>query len=408
MKPTYFTCTLGQAASLRLTDESFKNITQFVASRAKSIPDHPAVGFAKPSSKQDEPWASSTWTFSDVHRGTVAVARLLKHDHRAILKPSKTVALVCPSTPEFLFGWLALMRLGHSVLLIAPQCQPDAIAHLCKVCEAKIIFHDETYALQSQEAAQAAKRDGVDLEAAALHLDLEQSLQDNAAEEPDDLDGEVEMKDSDVAYLHHTSGTSSGVPKPIPQTHRAGAGVLPAFPDGNKCATFTTTPLYHGGIADLLRAWASGAFIWLFPGKGVPITANNVLKCLESATRESNQTRLPPVKYFSSVPYVLQMLEADDRGLRYLQGMDIVGVGGAALPTEVGDRMVGRDVNLISRFGSAECGFLMSSHRDYGKDKEWQYLRSNEGAECLKFERQETDLHELVILKGWPHMVCSP
>ncbi|CAD0032176.1 unnamed protein product [Aureobasidium pullulans] len=88
--------------------------------------------------------------------------------------------------------------------------------------------------------------------------------------------------------------------------------------------------------------------------------------------------------------------------------MDIVGVGGAALPDEVGDRMVGKGINLISRFGSAECGFLMSSHRDYSKDKAWQYLRSDEGAEFLTFEKNEDDLAELVIKPGWPHMVRYP
>ncbi|KAI4841682.1 acetyl-CoA synthetase-like protein, partial [Aureobasidium sp. EXF-8846] len=206
-----------------------------------------------------------------------------------------------------------------------------------------------------------------------------------------------------VAYLHHTSGTSSGVPKPIPQTHRAGAGVLPSFPDGKQRATFTTTPLYHGGVADCFRAWTSGALIWLFPGKGIPITAANVIKCLGAAEKNAEQG-LPPVKYFASVPYVLQMMEADEHGFKYLQNMDIVGVGGAALPDEVGDRMVGKGINLISRFGSAECGFLMSSHRDYAKDKAWQYLRSDAGAEYLVFEKNEDGLSELVIRPGWPHM----
>jgi len=208
-----------------------------------------------------------------------------------------------------------------------------------------------------------------------------------------------------VAYLHHTSGTSSGLPKPIPQPHRAAVCVLPHLPPKDSepaKATFTTTPLYHGGIADLFRAWTSDAPIYLFPGKEVPITATNIIRCLDAAAQSED----PPVKYFSSVPYVLQMLEADSRGLQYLQRMDIVGVGGAALPPEVGDRMVKKGVNLVSRFGSAECGFLLSSHRDYAADKEWQYLRTSSSAEPLRFEPQidGSGTHELVIQNGWPHM----
>lgn len=211
------------------------------------------------------------------------------------------------------------------------------------------------------------------------------------------------VSESDVAYFHHTSGTSTGLPKPIPQTHRAAVGVLPVFNNGYGNATLTTTPLYHGGVADCFRAWTSGAMVWLFPGADVPITASNVLKSLECAQRSVETHQTARVRYFSSVPYVLQMLAAEDRGLHILRQMDLVGVGGAALPQDTGDDLVQEGVNLVSRFGSAECGFLMSSHRDYATDKEWQYLRSN-ATSHLKFEPQEDGLAELIILPFWPHM----
>ena len=210
---------------------------------------------------------------------------------------------------------------------------------------------------------------------------------------------------SDTAYFFHTSGTSSGLPKPIPQTHHGAVGVLPCLSNGDEQATFTTTPLYHGGIADCFRAWTSGALIWLFPGEAVPITASNILKCIDCTQRAKASTHAPPVKYFSSVPYVLQMLASEPEGLKLLQGMDIVGVGGAALPQDVGNSLVHNDVNLVSRFGSAECGFLLSSHRNYEADKGWQYLCTY-GSGLLQFEKQsdESGLSELVIHADWPHM----
>ena len=213
-----------------------------------------------------------------------------------------------------------------------------------------------------------------------------------------------EISETDVAYLHHTSGTSTGLPKPIPQSHRAAVGVLPCLANGSDKVTFTTTPLYHGGIADCFRAWTSGAMIWLFPGKDAPITAANVLKSLDCAHKYTERAHGPRVTYFSSVPYVLQMVAAEEEGLRRLKNMEIVGVGGAALPQAVGDDLVEKGINLVSRFGSAECGFLMSSHREYDTDKEWQYLRSSHGSEALKFEPQDDGLAELVILPLWPHM----
>ena len=63
------------------------------------------------------------------------------------------------------------------------------------------------------------------------------------------------------------------------------------------------------------------------------------------------------------------MMAAEEEGLKVLKETDIVGVGGAALPQNVGDDLVEQGVNIVSRFGSAECGFLMSSHQNYARDK---------------------------------------
>lgn len=135
----------------------------------------------------------------------------------------------------------------------------------------------------------------------------------------------------------------------------------------------------------------------------MPITASNILKSLDCTRSAEALNGTPAVHYFSSVPYVLQMLATEPDGLELLRQMTLVGVGGAALPPSVGDHLVHQDVNLLSRFGSAECGFLMSSHRNYTVDKEWQYLRSN-GSNHLRFEPRDGGLAELVILPTWPHM----
>ena len=225
-----------------------------------------------------------------------------------------------------------------------------------------------------------------------------------SSEEPPDLTSSEQGKSLDTAFIFHTSGTSTGLPKPITQSHRAAIGVLPVL-DGRKSASFTTTPLYHGGIADCLRAWTSRALVWLFPASTVPITAHNISLCLSVAERACYQSSVAEVKLLSCVPYVLQMLSEDPSGLEILQKMSIVGVGGAALGPGIGNYLVENGVNLVSRFGSAECGFLLSSHRDFATDKDWQYLRLSSQSNDLEFERQEcSELSELVVKTGWPHI----
>jgi thioester reductase-like protein len=205
---------------------------------------------------------------------------------------------------------------------------------------------------------------------------------------------------SDVAYLRHTSGTSSGLPKPIVQKHWGAVGALPSLTGDESTATFTTTPLYHGGLADCFRAWTSGAAIWFFPEGNVPVTEANVIAAVRYAQEKSPAD--VRVAYFTSVPYVLQSLTGHPEGLQLLQTMELVGVGGAALAPSIGDELVEQNVKLVSRMGSAECGFLMSSHRDYDTDKEWQYLRPIIDENLISFEARGDGLFELVAKNRWP------
>jgi acyl-CoA synthetase (AMP-forming)/AMP-acid ligase II len=160
MDPTYFTCTLGQAAELK-NQQSVQNVNEFVEAQAKTNPDRPAVGFyTAPSSSGSKDgqgkteWSYRTYNFSEILTGSVNTAKqLLEGSGAALSGRRSTVGLLCPSTAEFLFTWLGLMRLGHAVLLIAPQCRPAAIKSLCEQCEVSLLLHDEVYAELAEEAA---------------------------------------------------------------------------------------------------------------------------------------------------------------------------------------------------------------------------------------------------------------
>ncbi|KAL9601196.1 MAG: hypothetical protein Q9219_002696 [cf. Caloplaca sp. 3 TL-2023] len=382
----YFVCTLGQATEINQTNpHRYTTINEFVDHQADTIPDSLAVGFPMPSDRRtDETWSSSILTFKELQAHSLFVA-VKFHEALSLANCNptnrthpQTLALLCSSSLEFLYTWLALMRLGYSVLLIAYAVM-------------------KTVWIAVTDTGVRRKDLNVNLQRFLIFVAFEAV--------PSSHHGFPAQNAGDTAFLFHTSGTSSGLPKPIPQSHHGAIGVLPSLGNGHKQATFTTTPLYHGGIADCFRAWTSGALIWLFPGKDVPITATNILKCLDCAKGAELSNHAAPVKFFSSVPYVLQMVSAEPAGMEMLQQMAVVGVGGAALPQDAGDALVQNDVNLVSRFGSAECGFLLSSHREYKEDKEWQYLRSH-GSDLLKFEKQDdgSGLSELIIGSRWPHM----
>ena len=412
MNSNYFVCTLGQAAHQGRASLHVKSISHLVERQSIRVPDCPAVAFTYPDSGDRSTCPIKVYSFHDVAVGTDYVARRLAETLPQTSPRSKTVALLCPSTPEFLFTWLALVSLGYSVLLVAPQCTSSAIYHLCTRCNAEVLFYDSMYAKNATEAFELSREAG---ETAFHSMRLPVLASDGgftsalkkSVEVPPGLPG---VEPTSTAYFFHTSGTSSGLPKPIPQSHHAAVRALPHFPGERHAATFSTTPLYHGGIADLFRAWTSDAMICLYPGKNeagsaIPVTAKMILSSIDRV--KVHATTLPPVKYFSSVPYVLQLVAAESEGLGILQSMDCVGVGGAALPNEIGISLVESCVNLVSRYGSAECGFVMSSHRAYERDKYWQYLRADNASKSLHFEACDDGRFELVVGPDWPHLVST-
>ncbi|KAI1134489.1 acetyl-CoA synthetase-like protein [Hypoxylon sp. FL0543] len=389
----YFTCTLGQAAHLKKQDggnqRSFGTVLTLVEENAKSLPELPSLGFADYTSRRLADWPPDRVTFrqlSDLSKfAAMTLADILdlpvENDEPPI------VGLLCNSSLEFVLSWLGLVRLGCRAFHLAPHLDSRSVEHLCRSCNMRTILVD------------AAQGEKVALFKGKINIVKIPSFEGGMRLDEDFCrKRSLNNEDASIAFIQHTSGTSSGLPKPIFQSHWGAVGCLPSFPPEHQPATFTTTPLYHGGLADCFRAWSSGAMIWFFPEGVVPITGANVTRSIACARDRSPV----PVKYFSCVPYILQLLAEEHEGIRMLQSMDLVGVGGAALAPSVGDGLVKQGVKLLSRMGSAECGFLMSSHRNYDNDKDWQYLRPINDPTFLSFESRDDGLAELIVRPSWP------
>ena len=388
----YFVCTLGQAQHCDRT--SARNIPDLLEKQAAEQGQLPAVGFPN----LEDISATLILSYEDLNKLSRNAAVNLVHRIPRLkesLGRGDSVALLANSNLGFLTTWLGLVRLGLSVIILASHLDPSAVNHLCTIEKVKVLFHDDAHA---DKAATLPHIDRFAVEAGHP-----------PSGERDNVEAERQLGPCGhippVTFLHHSSGTSSGKPKAIPQTNAGAVTSLPRIERLSSAATFTSTPLSQaGGTADCLRAWTSSQMIWLFPTGQKPITAQTVLACLLVAEEAASQKTASPIKYFSSVPFVLEELAQSEQGLAKLQSMDVVGVGGAALPPHLGQKLVAQGVNLISRYGSAECGFLLSSNRDFGKDKDWDYLRSQIGSENLSFEPRADGLFELVVNAGWPQL----
>lgn len=246
-----------------------------------------------------------------------------------------------------------------------------------------------------------------------------------------------------VSHIFHTSGTS-GTPKPIPQTHASSVISLPRRRMGEPdtlTSSFTTTPLFHGGVSDLLRAWMARSFLYLYPSSTIAVTAGNVMGAFRAcALYPTDASYAPPISAFLSVPYILTLLsptaDPSDRegATAMLAQMEIVSTGGAPLDTAVGNGLVENGVPLTSRLGSSECGceyisascgaiwrclddcfplnvsVLLTSYRDFENDKEWEWLRNDSPyAGALRFEQSESDPSgrkaEMIVTPEWKSKV---
>lgn len=311
------------------------------------------------------------------------------------LEPVPVVAILCPSGLDFFAHALAVWYLGCALLPIALGTTTEGIANLLDKTGACALL---THASQTQSAEQTLKSSPQCLTEVVQMVDslAAQPIQERT--EPLHI-----STPHSTLIIFHSSG-SSGLPKPIYHVHRFWAYSL-ASAAGTDIAAFTTTPLFHGGMSDFFRSLQAASAIFFHPitGHGNPLSIPSIRDSLNAAA---------PIGYFLTVPFILEMLSKSDEGIELLNCRQLVSTGGAPLPTAIGNLLVERGVPLVSRLGSSECGFLMSSFRDFASEKDWDWLRAQEtynGQRLLEFREHDDNpgLFELVVTGAWPTKLLS-
>ncbi|KAF2210500.1 hypothetical protein CERZMDRAFT_113395 [Cercospora zeae-maydis SCOH1-5] len=302
--------------------------------------------------------------------------------------PVQTIAFLGDSDLGYLISFLAVSRLGHAALLLSTRITGEACEHLINVCEAATLIIHPSYA----PAAASIKAKVPTLKLATI-LDG-RTLQGRTARLPQaslDLDQETHNK----SFIIHSSG-STGLPKPIFQTHKAS---LYTYSGSFGLVGHITLPLYHNhGIACTFRGVYARKKIYLY-NAGLPLASRHLLTTL----REH-----PDIKILYGVPYALKLLAETEEGCRLLSRLDIVMFGGSACPKPVGDSLVANGVHLVGHYGATEVGQLMTSFRDFENDKQWDWLRVPEDLlPFLIMEERGPGLWELCVKQGWPSKVAT-
>ncbi|RFU33078.1 hypothetical protein B7463_g3281, partial [Scytalidium lignicola] len=299
------------------------------------------------------------------------------------------VGLLGVSNFDYIITLLALTKLGHTVLLLSPRLTKPVYQKLLKDTNAKHVIFQPTFREKICDAPGVVSIPIINQVAYDQPISQYQDTNLTPA-----FDMSVESKNT--AWIFHSSG-STGLPKPVRLTQR---GALANYQRNIKKLSlrcFSTLPLFHThGVGSLFRAILTDHPVYFY-NASLPLTKDHLIQILESHDFE----------LFSAVPYALKILSESTKGVELLMQLELVTFGGSPCPDALGDMLVDKGVNLVSRYGMSETGPLMMSTRPKG-DKHWNYLRpTTESEPYLSFEPRGGELYELVILDGLPSKAMS-
>ncbi|KAK9487528.1 hypothetical protein V1527DRAFT_326593 [Lipomyces starkeyi] len=373
-------------------EEVLYTVDDLVRSRARSFPNTNVLAYvANDSSRTDY----THYTAANLHRFADETARkylqagIVKMAPREIPVPS-VVGMLAPSDMSYVATMHGRVRLGYTVLMLSNRLSVDAIVSLVKATSCKAVIHGRTFVPMLDRVVAAVPTLG------RIEI-LSRSEWDilTPSGPPSEWHAHTPADSEKNVFIIHSSG-STGLPKPIFQSHKA---AINNYATSFDMKGLITLPLYHNhGISSYFRSLYACNEIYFYNAK-LPLTRNILVDVMEAVKCE----------IFYGVPYALKLLGEHESGINVLKTFKLVLFGGSSCPDDLGDRLVEAGVNLVGHYGSTETGQLMTSFRPKG-DKAWNYLRVNPTvAPYLLMERTSptSDVYECVCLDGWKSKVVS-
>lgn len=387
-------------------EPSPRTIDELMRARCAEAPDHPI--FAYPTSGID--YDEYTYQQLDQFAYQAALSyvdRIPKRASSAV--PETVVGLLGPSNLDYLITLLALTKLGHTVLFLSTRISEAAYVSLLRGTSAKHVLIDASF----QQMAEQVQNSLPDLQ---VHKIVGQQRYRHATEKPLetrlDLEYDLDAETDKTAWIIHSSGysrlkqlllqhctdietiRSTGLPKPIYQTH---AAAIINYSTNMNMRGFVTLPLYHAhGLSSTFRAFHSRKQIHIY-NAAIPLRQADLIAVMQKYHFE--------ILY--GVPYALKLLGETTEGIEVLKPLRVVMFGGSSCPDSLGEKLVQSGVNLISHYGTTETGQLMTSFRPAG-DLAWDYVRPPAKLKpYIRWEQHAPGIYELSVLDGWPSKVAS-
>jgi len=314
-------------------EEAPWTIDELVRSRAASDPNQPIVAYPTDGIN----YINYTFRQLDVyayraaqHYATVISTRKSSAD------PTKVIGLLAPSNIDYLITTIALSKLGFTVLFLSTRLSDAAYLNLFTLAGCTDLLIDPTLGQKSENLKAAAPSLNVQTVAGAPVYDF--PLKDGDIETRIDYQFDHVTENTNIVWIIHSSG-STGLPKPIFQTH---AAALRNYATSFNMRGYITLPLYHAhGLSSTFRSLHSKKQIHIY-NASLPLTGPSLLDTISQNSFE----------IFYGVPYALKLLSETSQGLKELAKMKLVMFGGSSCPQELGDKLVNHGVKLVSHYGT--------------------------------------------------------
>lgn len=263
----------------------------------------------------------------------IACAWLIDCFQQASSSKAEVVGLLGPSNLDYIITILTLSRMGFSVLFLSTRLPTEAYVSLLEKTECTRIV-----AAPKFSSIVSKVNDVYPLEEFALP-DRSVWAQKPAPGAPRFVrQTELINEEDTVAFIVHSSG-STGLPKPIYQTHRQ---CLSNYAVGSGMRAFVTLPLFHNhGLATMFRGMVTGKRTAVY-NANLPLTNGHLVAAMKNAQFES----------FHCVPYALKVLAESQEGIDELAKAKLVLFGGSSCPDDLGDLLVDNGVNIVSHYGA--------------------------------------------------------
>jgi len=308
-------------------------IDQLIRPFSQEVPDEPIVSY--PSSGTE--YVDYTFRQLDVFAFRLAQKyKFIIPQRTASSDPETVVGLLGLSSFEYFISILALTKLGHTVLFLSTRLSTVAYASLLQSTGAKHLLIDSSFRGIAEKLKNTVPFLGV--------FDILDSSAYASAAENEQTDTRLDHRfdpaaeSAKTAWIIHSSG-STGLPKPIFQTHSA---ALNNYSSNLELKGLITLSLYHAhGIGSVFRAIHSRKQIYMY-NADLPQNQQYLLIIMERYD----------FQIFYGVPYALKILGETKEGIAALAKLKVVMFGGSACPDALGDRSVNNGVNLISHYGA--------------------------------------------------------